>query len=110
MALGALFLLDVIIAFSFVVSSLFMFLPKKNETVHKIFFALAVMLSIFITVIDTTSLPTNMKMQTVVAWLGLVPSAIGIIITAAKGKPNTAAKLLVMLTSIFGALGYFFFL
>lgn len=37
MALSAMFILEVVIVFSFVVTSLFMFIPKKNEAVHKIF-------------------------------------------------------------------------
>lgn len=108
MALGALFLLEVIILFSFIVSSIFMFLPKNNEAVNKIFFALGVALSIFVTIIDATSLPSNFIPQIVIAWIGLVPSGIGVILSVAKGKPNTAAKLLVMASSVFGALGYFF--
>lgn len=38
MALSAMFILEVVIVFSFIVTSLFMFIPKKNEAVHKIFF------------------------------------------------------------------------
>jgi hypothetical protein len=106
MALGALFLLEVVILCSFIVTGIFMFLPKKNDTVHKIFFALAIMLGVLVTVIDATSLPSNYILQTVMAWLGLIPSAVGIIIAVANGKPNTLAKLLVMLTSVYGALGY----
>ena len=44
MALSAMFILEVVIVFSFIVTSLFMFIPKKNEAVHKIFFVLSVML------------------------------------------------------------------
>ena len=35
MALSAMFILEVVIVFSFIVTSLFMFIPKKNEAVHK---------------------------------------------------------------------------
>ena len=108
MAFGALFILYVVIAFSFVMTSIFMFLPKREETVHKIFFALAVMLGVLVTVIDATSLPSNYVSQIVAAWMGLVPAGIGIILAAAKGRPTTASKILVMLTSIFGAVCYFF--
>lgn len=108
--IGALFFLEVIILFSFIVSSLFMFIPKKNESIHKVFFAMAVMLADFVTIIDATSLPSNMQPQSIIAWCALVPAGIGVIITAAKGKPNTAAKLLVMATSVLGAAGYYFFL
>lgn len=108
MALGALFLLEVMILFSFVASSVFMFLPKKNDTVHKIFFALSVMLGVFVTIIDATSLPSNFTAQIVIAWLGLIPAALAVIISVANGKPNTLSKILVMLTSVLGALGYFF--
>lgn len=106
MALSALFLLEVVILFSFIITSVFMFVPKENETVHKIFFSLAVMLGMLVTIIDATSLPSNYVLQIIMAWLGLIPSAIAIIIAAAKGRPNTAAKILVMLTSIYGAAGY----
>ena len=110
MALGLLFILEVVIAFSFVITSLFMFVPKKETVVHKIFFALAVMLGLLVTIIDATSLPSNFIPQIIIAWLGMVPSAIGILIAVAKGNPNTIAKLLVMATSIYGAVCYLFIL
>ena len=107
MALSAMFILEVVIVFSFIVTSLFMFIPKKNEAVHKIFFVLSVMLGILVTFISATSLPSNMQMQTVACWLCLVPAAIGII-SVAKGKPNVLAKLCSMLTIILSVLGYYF--
>ena len=106
MALSAMFILEVVIVFSFIVTSLFMFIPKKNEAVHKIFFVLSVMLGILVTFISATSLPSNM--QTVACWLCLVPAAIGIIISVANGKPNVLAKLCSMLTIILSVLGYYF--
>lgn len=108
MGFTALFLLEIMVLASFIVVAVFMFLPPKNYTVHKIFFALGVLLGIFVTVIDATSIPSNFKPQIIMAWLGLVPAAIGIIVYAAKGKPNAFAKILVLFTSILGALGYFF--
>lgn len=108
MALGALFLLEVIILFSFIVSSVFMFLPKKNDSVHKIFFVLSVMLGVFVTIIDATSLPSNFTAQIVIAWMGLIPAALAVIICVSNGRPNAVSKILVMLTSVLGALGYFF--
>lgn len=107
-AFGALFILEVIIVFSFVITSIFMFVPKNNESVHKIFFALAIMLGILVTIIDATALPSNFTAQIIMAWLGLVPSAVAVVMTVAKGKPNTLAKLLVMVTSLYGAMGYLF--
>ena len=92
MALSAMFILEVVIVFSFIITSLFMFIPKKNEVVHKIFFALSIMLGILVT-----------------CWMCLVPAAIGIIISVAKSKPNAFAKICSMLTTILGILGYFFF-
>lgn len=108
MAFTALFLLEVVIAFSFAVTSIFMFLPPKNITVHKIFFALAIMLSILVTVIDATSLPGDYISSIAMAWLGLLPSALAVVIAVAKGRPNAFAKLLVMLSSLYGAAGYLF--
>ena len=106
MALGPLFILEVVILFSFIVTGIFMFVPKKDETVHKIFFALAIMLGVLVTIIDATSLPSDFVMQIIMAWLGLVPSAVAVVIAVAKGKPNVLAKLLVLLTTVYGALGY----
>jgi len=106
MALSAMFILEVVIVFSFIITSLFMFIPKKNEVVHKIFFALSIMLGILVTFISATSLPANMKLQTVACWMCLVPAAI---ISVAKSKPNAFAKICSMLTIILGVLGYFFF-
>ena len=63
MALGALFILEVVIIFSFIVTTVFMFVPKKNDTVHKIFFVLSVMLGIMITFINATALPENFKTE-----------------------------------------------
>ncbi len=103
------FLLEVMILASFIAVAVFMFLPPKNETVHKIFVALGVMLGVFVTVIDATSLPPTLKPQIIAAWFGLVPAALGVIISVSKGKPNALAKILVLFTSVFGAIGYFFF-
>lgn len=108
MALGSLFILEVVILFSFIVTSVFMFFPKKEPTVNKIFFALAVMLGILVTIVNATSLPSNYTTQIIIAWLGLVPAAIGILISVAGGKPNAAAKILVMLTTVIGAVEYLF--
>lgn len=110
MAFSALFILEVIILFSFIITSFFMFFPKKEETMHKVFFALSVMLGILITFISATSLPSNFTVQIIMTWLGLIPAAIGIIISVAKGKPNVAAKILSMLTSVIGAVCYLFLL
>ncbi|MCH5320617.1 MAG: hypothetical protein J1E36_02560 [Eubacterium sp.] len=106
MAFSPLFILEVVILFSFIVTGIFMFVPKKDETVHKIFFALAIMLGILVTVIDATSMPLDFAVQIIMAWLGLVPSAVAVIIAVAKGKPNTLSKFLVLLTTVYGALGY----
>lgn len=106
MALGPLFILEVVILFSFIVTGIFMFVPKKDETVHKIFFSLAIMLGILVTIIDATSLQAEFVPQIIMAWLGLIPSAVAVVIAVAKGKPTTLAKLLVLLTSVYGALGY----
>ncbi len=108
MNLGALLILELVILFSFIITSIFMFIPKKNDTVHKIFFSLAIALSVLVTAINATSLPSDFVTQIILSWLGLIPSAIGVIIAVAKGKPNTVAKLLVMFTSVYGAVCYLF--
>ncbi len=108
MALGPLFILEVVILFSFIATGIFMFVPKKDETVHKIFFSLAIMLGILVTIIDATSLQAEFVPQIIMAWLGLIPSAVAIVIAVAKGKPTTLSKLLVLLTSVYGAVGYLF--
>lgn len=109
MALAALLILEIVIAFSFVVTSIFMFLPKGNETVHIIFFWLGVALSVLVTFVDATSIPSNMRTQIIMAWCGMIFAAIGIIVRMIAGKTNTAANILVMLSSIYGAVGYFVF-
>lgn len=108
MALGALFILEIVILFSFIITSIFMFIPKKEKSVHKIFFALSVMLGVLVTVMNATSLPSNFTAQIIIAWLGLIPAAIGIIISVAKGRPTVPAKILAMLTTIIGAVEYLF--
>ncbi len=108
MALSAMLILEIVIVFSFVITSLFMFIPKKNEGVHKIFFSLAIMLGILVVFISATSLPSNMAMQSVACWMCLIPDAIAIILAVAKGRPNFFAKLLVMVTTVLGALSYLY--
>lgn len=105
-AFSTMLILEVVIVFSFIVTSLFMFITK-DELVHKIFFALAVMLGILVTVLSATSLPPTMVPQIIMAWLGLMPSAIGILISVSKGKLNVISKLFVMATTIYGVSGYF---
>lgn len=107
MVFTAMFTLYLLIAFSFVVTSIFMFVPKGNQTVNTIFFWLAVALSVFVTFIDATALPSNYVNQIVIAWAGLLFSAIGIIVRLAAGKPNAIANVLVMISSIYGVAGYF---
>lgn len=106
MAFTAMFLLEVIIVFSFIVTALFMFITK-DELVHKIFFSLGIMLGILVTVVSATSLPSEMVPHIILSWLGLVPSALGIIISVASGKPNAIAKLLVLATTLYGVAAYF---
>ncbi|MCM1115658.1 MAG: hypothetical protein NC397_09200 [Clostridium sp.] len=105
-ALSIMLILEIIIVFSFIMIGLFMFITK-DELVHKIFFALGVMLGIFVTLISATALPSNMIPQIIMAWMGLLPAALGIIIAVAKGKPNAIAKLLVLATTVYGIAGYF---
>lgn len=106
MAFTAMFILEIIIVFSFIVTALFMFITK-DELVHKIFFALGIILGILVTIVSATSLPSNMVPHIILAWLGLVPSAIGIIVAFANGKPNAISKLLVLATTIYGIVAYF---
>lgn len=107
MALSALFILYIVIVASFIVTSIFMFKPKGNETVHIIFFWLAVALSVLVTFINATSLPENYVTQVVIAWAGLIFSALGVIVRLIVGKTSTLANILVMLASVYGAVGYF---
>lgn len=107
MALSALFILYVIIVFSFIITSVFMFKPKGNETVHIIFFWLAVALSVLVTFINATALPSDYTTKVVVAWAGLLFSAIGIIVRMIAGKTNAVANVLVMVSTVYGVAGYF---
>ena len=106
MAFTAMFILEVIIVFSFIITGLFMFITK-DELVHNILFSLGIALGILVTVISATSLPSEMIPHIVLAWLGLIPSALGIIISISAGKPNVIAKLLVLATSVYGVVAYF---
>lgn len=107
MALSALFIMEIMILASFIVTSIFMFIPKGNETVHIIFFWLSVALSVLVTFIDATALPSNYVTQIVIAWAGLIFTALGIIVRLLAGKTNVLANILVMLSSIYGAVGFF---
>lgn len=107
MVFTPMFTLYVMIAFSFIVTSIFMFKPKNNETVHLIFFWLGVALSFFVTFINATALPAEYVKQIVFAWAGLLFSAVGIIVRLASGKTNAIANVLVMMSTIYGIGGYF---
>lgn len=106
MALSAMFILYIIIVFSFIITSVFMFIPKKNETVHIIFFWLAVALSVMVTFIHATSLPSNYTNRIIAAWCGLLFSAVGIIVRMIAGKTNAVANVLVMLSTVYGCALY----
>lgn len=109
MALSPTLILMIMIVFSFIVTSIFMFKPKGNQTVNIIFFWLAIALNVLITFINATSLPSGNVVQVVIAWAGLLFSAFGIIIRLLAGKTNTLANLLIMLASVYGVVGYFVF-
>ena len=68
MAIQPLLILYVVIAFSFIITSIFMFKPKGNETVHIIFFWLAVALASLATFINATAIPAGESVKTIVAW------------------------------------------
>ena len=107
MVLQPLFILYVVIVFSFIVTSVFMFKPKGNETVHIIFFWLAVALSVLVTFINATSLAPEMTNNIIAAWAGLLFSAVGIIVRMIKGKTSAVANVLVMVSTVYGVAGYF---
>lgn len=100
--------LEIMIVFSFIITSIFMFKPKGNETVHIIFFWLAIALNVLVTFISATSVPNGYIKEVVIAWCGLIISAIGIVIRIAKGKTSAIANMFVMLSTIYGICGYFF--
>lgn len=107
MVLQPLFVLYVVIVFSFIVTSVFMFRPKGDERVHIIFFWLAVALSVLVTFINATALAPDMRNKIIAAWAGLLFSAVGIIIRMITGKTNTIANALVMVCTLYGVAGYF---
>lgn len=84
-----------------------MFKPKGNETVHLIFFWLAVALSVLVTFISATALPAELTNKIIVAWAGLLFAAVGIIVRMATGKTNAIANVLVMVSTLYGIAGYF---
>ncbi|MBQ7203842.1 MAG: hypothetical protein IJS03_07505 [Eubacterium sp.] len=107
MALSPLLILEIVIVFSFIVTTIFMFKPKGNETVHLIFFWLAVALSVLVTFISATALPAELTNKIIVAWAGLLFAAVGIIVRMATGKTNAIANVLVMVSTLYGIAGYF---
>ena len=107
LALSPMLLLGIVIAFSFVITSIFMFKPKGNETVHIIFFWLAVALNVLVTFISATSLPDGYMREAIIAWCGLIVSAVGIVIRIGKGKTSIIANIFVMTSTVYGVLGYF---
>lgn len=108
LALSPMLILEVVIVFSFIITTIFMFKPKDNETVHIIFFWLAVALNVLVTFISATSVPDGFLREVVLAWCGMIISAVGIVIRVAKGKTSIVANLFVMASTIYGVMGYFF--
>ena len=109
MALSPLFILYVVIVFSFIVTSVFMFKPKGDERVHIIFFWLACALSLLVTFISATSFPASAEYaeRIIVVWCALVFTALGILIRMIKGKTSSVANVLVMLATVYAAATYF---
>ena len=109
MALSPLFILYVVIVFSFIVTSVFMFAPKGDERVHLIFFWLGAALSLLVTFINATALPVSAEYtdKIIIAWCGILFTAVGIIVRMAAGKTNSIANVLVMVSTVYGAAGYF---
>ncbi len=109
MALSPLFILYIVIAFSFIVTAIFMFRPKGDERVHIIFFWLACALSLLVTFISATSLPASKEYaeKIIIAWCALIFTALGILIRMIKGKTSAVANVLVMLSTVFAAASYF---
>lgn len=107
MAFSPLFILYVVIVFSFIVTSIFMFKPKGDERVHIIFFWLAVALSVLVTFINATNLPAELTTQCVAAWCGILFTAVGIIVRMITGRTSAVANVLVMISTIYGCAGYF---
>ena len=109
MAIQPLLILYGVIAFSFIITSLFMFKPKSDETGHIIFFWLAVALASLATFINATAIPAGESVKTIVAWCGLLLAAVGIIVRMIAGKTNAAANILVMLSTVYACGCYFIF-
>lgn len=109
MALSPLFILYIVIIFSFIVTSVFMFKPKGDERVHLIFFWLGAALSLLVTFINATALPVAPEYtnKIIFAWCGLLFTAIGIIVRMAVGRTSAVANALVMLATVYGVAGYF---
>lgn len=108
LALSPMLILEIMIVFSFIITSIFMFKPKDNETVHIIFFWLGIALSFLVTFISATSKPEGFIKEVILAWCGLIVAAIGLVIRIAKGKTSIVANMFVMASTIYGVLGYFF--
>lgn len=107
LALSPMLILEIVIVASFVITSIFMFKPKNNDGVHKIFFWLGIMLNVLVTFINATSYPEGMLTQVIVAWAGLIFSGIAIVIHIWVGKKNTVANVLVMLATVYACASYF---
>lgn len=109
MALSPLFILYIVIVFSFCVDAVLMFRPQGDERVHIIFFWLACALSLLVTFISATSLPATRAYaeKILLAWCALVFTALGILIRMIRGKTSAVANVLVLLATVYAAATYF---
>lgn len=107
MALYIMSILCVVVLVCFVATSIFMFKPNGNKTVHNISYWLAIVLGVAVTVINATALPSNMTLNMVLAWLGLLFAVASIIIKFVKGNSNNLAKILAMICTVYGCIWFF---
>ncbi len=90
MALGYLKILIIVLLVMSILGIILLF-TNKNKTIKNILFYFLVVLSVFVTYINATSLPTNYTLQMIISLLPILISIIAVIIKIKKPEKMNIA-------------------
>lgn len=85
-----------------------MLLITKEKNKQNIAFIFAGAVSVIITLLNVTSLPTNWVMEKCIAWLMGVPAIIGLVLYFVVKKYYMLSKILIVSSMILGIIKIFF--
>lgn len=105
--MGALLISFISMAVISICATLMLFITKEKNK-QNIAFIFAGAVSIIITLLSVTALPTNWVMERCIAWLMGVPAIIGLILYFVAKKYYMLSKVLIVFSMILGIIKIFF--